>query len=172
MTLPVGLASSVVFLVLPPLLIQNYGADANGYFRAAWTVGMQNLAILLSSLGTYFIPVLSGAKTEEERRKVLNDAALLAVLFSLPLIGGLIVFQPLVIRILYNAQFLPPIEMLNWLVLGNYFTVVMWLFTMVSTTRAHMTIYTATSVGYGCGFLLIRWLSVGFPAGAGPIPGL
>ena len=172
MTLPVGLASSVVFLVLPPLLIQNYGADANGYFRAAWTIGIQNLAILLSSLGTYFIPVLSGAKTEEERRKVLNDAALLAVLFSLPLIGGLIVFQPLVIRILYNSQFLPAIEMLNWLVLGNYFTVVMWLFTMVSTTRAHMTIYTTTSVGYGCGFLLIGWLSVGFPAGAGPIPWL
>jgi len=172
MTLPIGLASSVVFLILPPLLIHNYGADANGYFRAAWMLATQNLAILLSSLGTYFMPVLSGAKTEEERRKILNDAALLAVLFSLPLTGGLIVFQPLVIRILYSEQFLPAIEMLNWLVLGNYLSVVLWLFTMVSTTRAHMNIYTVTSVGASCGFLLIGWLSVGFPPGAGPIPWL
>jgi len=168
-TLLAGLMGSVTFLVLPPLLMHNYGADANGYFRAAWTLGMQNLAIMLSSFGAYIVPVLSGARTEEERRKVLDDAALLAVLFSLPLIGGLIVFQPLVIRILFNEQFLPSIEMLHWVLLGNYFRVVQWMIVIGATARAHMTIFTVTEVVFYCGFFLIGWLSVGFPPGAGPI---
>jgi PST family polysaccharide transporter len=171
-TLLATLASFIAFLVLPPLLIVNYGADANGYFRAAWTLGMQNLAIMLASFGAYVVPVLSGARTDEERHKTLNDAALVAVLLSLPLVGGLIVFQPLVIRILYNSQFLPSIEMLHWLLLGNYFRVVQWLFIMVSTTRAHMAIFTVVEAGFYCGFLFIGWLSVGFPPGAGPVPWL
>lgn len=171
-TMLAALASFVAFLVLPPLLVVNYGQDANGYFRAAWTLGMQNLAIMLGAFGAYVVPVLSGVKTEEERRKILNDAALVAVLLSLPLIGGLIVFQPLVIRILYTDRFLPSIEMLHWLLLGNYFRVVQWLFVIVSTTRAHMAIFTVVEAGVYCGFLLIGWLSVGFPPGAEPIPWL
>jgi PST family polysaccharide transporter len=171
-TLLATAVSFVTFLVLPPMLIANYGIDANGYFRSAWSLGMQNIAIMLGSFGAYIVPVLSGAKTEDERGKVLNDASFAAVLFSLPLIGGMIVFQPLVIRILYNSQFLPSIEMLHWLLLGNYFRVVQWLFIMVSTTRAHMKIFTIASVGFSCSFLLIGWLSVGFSPGASPIPWL
>ena len=49
----------ITFLVLPPLLIVNYGADANGFFRAAWSIGMQNLAIMLSSFSAYVVPVLA-----------------------------------------------------------------------------------------------------------------
>jgi O-antigen/teichoic acid export membrane protein len=159
----------ITFLVLPPLLIVNYGADANGFFRAAWSIGMQNLAIMLSSFSAYVVPVLSGAGTEEERSKVLNDAAFVIVLLSVPLIGGLIIFQPLVIRILYNEQFLPSIEMLHWLLLANYFRVAQWLFLLVSMTRAQLGIFTVTGVGFNLGFLVIGWLAVGFPPDAGPI---
>lgn len=163
---------SVTFLVLPPLLIQNHGVAANGYFRTAWILAMQSLAIMLSAFGAYIMPVLSGVSVEEERRKVMDDAALLAVLFSLPLLGGLIVFQPLVIRILFNEQFLPSIEMLHWVLLGNYFRVVHWMVVMCATARGHMTLFTVTEILFYCGFLSIGWLSVGFPPGAGPIPWL
>jgi len=171
-TLVAALMSSVTFLVLPPLLIHNHGAEANGYFRAAWMLGTQSLALMLSSFGAYIMPVLGRAKVEEERRKVMDDALLLAVLFSLPLIGGLIVFQPLVVRILYNQEFLPSIEMLHWVLLGSYFRIVQWIMVIGATARAHMTIFTLTEAVFYVGFFLIGWLSVGFPAGGGPIPWL
>jgi O-antigen/teichoic acid export membrane protein len=171
-TLVAALASSVTFLILPPLLIHNHGAEANGYFRAAWMLGMQSLALMLNSFGAYIMPVLGRAKVESERHKVMDDALLLAVLFSLPLIGGLIIFQPLVIRILYNQEFLPSIEMLHWVLLGSYFRIVQWILVIGATARAHMTIFTVTEVVFYFGFFFIGWLSVGFPVGGEPIPWL
>jgi O-antigen/teichoic acid export membrane protein len=171
-SLVAALASSMTFLILPPLLIHNHGAEANGYFRAAWMLGIQSLALMLSSFGAYIMPVLGRAKVEAERRKVMDDALLLAVLFSLPMIGTLIVFQPLVIRILYNQEFLPSIEMLHWILLGSYFRIIQWILVTGATARAHMTIFTVTEVVFYCGFFLIGWLSVGFPPGGGPIPWL
>ena len=160
----------VTFLVLPPLLIVNYGADANGFFRAAWSIGMQNLAIMLSSFGAYIVPVLSGARTEGERGKILNDAAFVTVLISVPLIGGLIVFQPLVIRILYNEQFLPSIEMLHWLLVANYFRVAQWLFLLVSTTRAHLKNFHRHRRGIQLRLPRHRLACRRFPAGCGTDP--
>jgi O-antigen/teichoic acid export membrane protein len=171
-TLLAALASSVTFLVLPPLLIHNHGAEANGYFRAAWMLGIQSLALMLNSFGAYIMPVLGRAKVEAERHKVMDDALLLAVLFSLPLIGTLIVFQPLVIRILYNQEFLPSIDMLHWILLGSYFRIIQWILVVGATARAHMTIFTVTELVFYFGFFLIGWLSVGFPPGGGPIPWL
>ena len=107
-------------------------------------------------------PDRGGAEQGPERRCVL------IVLFSVPLIGGLIVFQPLVIRILYNEEFLPSIEMLHWLLLANYFRVAQWLFLLVSTARAQLGIFTVTGVGFNLGFfahrLACRRLSGRMPA--------
>ena len=159
--------SFFVFVFIPPMLIVNYGPEANGFFRIAWTFGMQNLSVLLGSVGSYLYPVLSGAKTDEERKQLLDDAAAVIVMLSIPAIAGLILFQPLVIRILFDSAFLPAIDMLHWLLLGNYFKVIQWLFMNVSTSRAHMTIYTMAEAGLYLGILLIGGLAVIYPAGAG-----
>ena len=159
--------SFLVFVFIPPMLIVNYGPEANGFFRVAWTLGMQNLSVLLGSVGSYLYPVLSGAKTDEERKQLLDDAAVVIVMLSIPAIAGLILFQPLVIRILFDSAFLPAIDMLHWLLLGNYFKVIQWLFMNVSTSRAHMTIYTMAEAGLYLGILLIGGLAVIYPAGAG-----
>jgi O-antigen/teichoic acid export membrane protein len=164
--------SLVVFLVLPPLIVANYGYDANGFYRVAWTLGVQNLAIPLTSLSAYLYPVMSGAKTEEERLQLFDDAAVVVSMLALPLVAGLILFQPLVIRILFAETFLPAIDMLQWMLLGGYFKIAWWLFINVSTTRAHMALYTVTDTGLWFGLLVIGGLAVAHPAGQGPIPWL
>jgi O-antigen/teichoic acid export membrane protein len=164
--------SFVMFMVLPPMIVVNYGLDANGYFRVAWVLGVNNLSILLGSIAAYLYPVMSGAKTEEERRQLFDDAAAVMFMLAVPLIAGLILFQPLVIRILFSSAFLPAIDMLHWMLLGSYFKVAQWLFLNVSTTRAHMTLYTVTETGLYLSLLAIGLLAVSLPAGQGPIPWL
>ena len=165
-------ASFVVFLVLPPLLVVNYGLDANGFFRAAYSLSLQSLAIVLASMSAYLFPVMSGAKSEEERQQLFENSALVLFMLIIPITAGLILFQPLVIKILFDRAFLPAVDMLQWMLLGNYFRVVHWLFLNVSTTRAHMTLYTVTETGFWLGLLGLGWLAVAFPAGQGPIPWL
>ena len=164
--------SFLVFAYIPPTLLLNYGPEANGFFRVAWTLGIQNLSVLLGSIGSYLYPVLSGAKTDEERKKLLDDAAVILVMLALPMIAGLILFQPLVIRILFASDFLPAIDMLHWLLLANYLKVIQWLFANVSTSRAHMTIYTVGETGLYLGLLVIGGIAVTYPAGTGPVPWL
>jgi O-antigen/teichoic acid export membrane protein len=164
--------SFVMFMTLPPLIILNYGLDANGYFRVAWMLGVQNLSVLLGSISAYLYPVMSGAKSEEERQQLFDDAAAVMFMLAGPLIAGLILFQPLVIRILFDRAFLPAIDMLHWMLLGSYFKVAQWLFINVSTTRARMTLYTVTETGLFLSLLVIGLLAVSHPAGQGPIPWL
>lgn len=166
------LASFVVFLILPPLIVINYGLDANGFFRAAYTLSLQGLAIVLASTSAYLFPVMSGAKTEEERQQLFENAAVVIFTLVIPIMAGLILFQPLAIRILFDRAFLPAIDMLQWMLLANYFRAVHWLFLNVSTTRAHMTLFTVTETAFWLMVLGFGWLAVAYPAGAGPIPWL
>ena len=64
------LAGFVMLMLVPPMILANYGADHVGFFRVAWTLGIQNLSILFASIGTYLYPMLSGAKSEEERQQL------------------------------------------------------------------------------------------------------
>jgi PST family polysaccharide transporter len=166
------LASFVVFLVLPPLIVINYGLDANGYFRAAYTLSLQGLAIVLASTSAYLFPVMSGAKTEEERQQLFENAGVVVFTLVIPIMAGIILFQPLVIRILFDKAFLPSIDMLQWMLIGNYFRALHWLFMNVSTTRAHMTLFTVTETAFWLMLLAFGYLAVAFPAGQGPIPWL
>jgi O-antigen/teichoic acid export membrane protein len=162
------LAGFVLFMVVPPLILANYGPDHVGFFRVAWTLGIQNLSVLFASIGTYLFPMMAGAKTEEERQRLFNDASTIMVILGIPMIGGLILFQPLIIRLLYAESFLPAIDMLHWMLLGNYFKTLHFLFINVSTTRAHMMIYTVTESALYIGMLLIGGMAVAYPPGTGP----
>ena len=164
--------SFLFFLVVPPLIAVNYGHDANGFFRVAWILGVQNLSLPLGSLSAYLYPVMSGAKTEEERRQLFDDAAVVVFMLALPLIAGLVLFQPLVIRILFAESFLPAIDMLQWMLLANYLKVAWWLFINVSTTRAHMALYTVTETGLWLGLLVLGGVAAAYPPGQEPIPWL
>jgi O-antigen/teichoic acid export membrane protein len=170
--LVVYVTSFAAFMVLPPLILRNYGADENGFFRVAYTLGIQNLSILLTSVSSYVYPVMSGARSEEERLRLFQDAALILFMMAIPMIGGLILFQPLIIVILFDRAFLPAIDMLQWMLLGNYFKVVWWIFINVSTTRAHMKLFMLTDSALWLGMLLIGLLAVGYKPGTAPIPWL
>lgn len=163
-----GAAATFVLLFVRSGIVHADGLAAAGLFAAGWGLGMQSLSLVFSAFGTYIIPSLAAADAEG-RRKLLQDAATLVLALSLPLLVGLIAWKPLVLRILYSAEFLPAVSLLQWLLLGTYLKALAWVFAVPFLATADLRRYFLIEAAWyvvfaaGCAVAL---------AGFAPLPGI
>jgi PST family polysaccharide transporter len=141
-----GIATGAM-LYVRARIVQSGGMAAAGLFAAGWGVGMQSMSLILSSFGTYVLPTVA-ATAGEERRKVLQDSAALLLGISLPLLTALLLFKPLVLRILFTAEFLPAVALLQWLLLGNYIKALSWVAAVPMLATADLRRYFVVEVGW------------------------
>ncbi|MDF3073896.1 MAG: Polysaccharide biosynthesis protein [Alphaproteobacteria bacterium] len=106
-------------------VVHKDGLEAAGLFAAGWGIGMQSMAIILSSFALYVVPTLAG-NSDQERRKTLQDTATLILSLTLPALVGLLVFKALVMELLFSRDFLPAVPLLQWVLLGSYFKALGW----------------------------------------------
>lgn len=128
-------------------IVHSDGLAGAGLFAAGWGIGMQSMSLVLSSFGTYVLPTLAGT-TPDQRRKVLQDAATLVLALSLPLLTALLVLKPLALRILFTAEFLPAVALLQWLLLGNYLKAVAWVAAVPFLATADLRRYAVIEIGW------------------------
>jgi PST family polysaccharide transporter len=134
-------------LLLRARVVASGGLPAAGLFAAGWGVGMQSMSLLLSSFGTYVLPTVAAADPEQ-RRRVLQDAATLLLALSLPLLTALVLFKPLVLRILFTVEFLPAVTLLQWLLLGNFIKAVAWVAAVPFLAAADLRRYFVLEAGW------------------------
>jgi O-antigen/teichoic acid export membrane protein len=127
--------------VVRALIARHYGLETAGHFQAAWTLGMQNLTLLLTPFMTYVYPTLAGASDAAARRTAWLDVSTVIVGGALPMVVGAIVFKPLFVRIFYTAEFLPAVTILQWMLLANYPKVISWLFAVAIYSSGHLRLY-------------------------------
>ncbi len=139
--------STGAMLYIRARVVDSGGLAAAGLFAAGWGIGMQSMSLILSSFGTYVLPTVAAAGAEE-RRKVMQDAATLLIGLSLPLLTALLLFKPLVLRILFTAEFLPAVALLQWLLLGNYLKAISWAVAVPLPATADLRRYIFLEVGW------------------------
>ncbi|MCW5746562.1 MAG: oligosaccharide flippase family protein [Alphaproteobacteria bacterium] len=147
-----GLISSACMLALRATIIETDGQHLNGLFQASWTLTQQNLTLLVSSFGIYLLPKLASTHDPQERRIFLNDALPLVIVLTVPMAGVGLLFMPLVLRILYSAEFLPAIEPLRWMLLGNLSSALISLYVNLLLARGRPMTSAVTEVGWYIGF--------------------
>jgi len=123
-----GILRNLVVLPIRVLFTREGGLTFAGYFDTAWTLTAKYLFFLLDAISTYYLPLLSAARSADFRGKLLKRLVRLAWAVSMPAVIGLIVLKPLVVQILYAADFLPSLGLLRWMLIGNYFQASAWLF--------------------------------------------
>lgn len=165
-----GLLSTTCFMAMRALLVESGGQELHGLFQAAWTLALQNVGLLMTAATTYLLPTMAGAATEEERSRTVNDAVEILTLCSIPLIGGALLFQPLILELLFSRRFLPALDALTWMLIGNYFRVFQALFFNVAVAAARVRVMVITEVAwYGCfsGLVILALGTYGPPWFAG-----
>jgi len=144
--LSAGALSAACFMAMRALLVETGGQELHGLFQAAWTLALQNVGLLMSAATTYLLPTMAGAASEEERSRTVNDAVEMLALCSIPLIGGALLFQPLILELLFSRRFLPAADALTWMLIGNYFRVFQALYFNVAVSAARVRVMMITEI--------------------------
>lgn len=147
-----SLVNAISLLALRATLIETAGQGANGLFQASWILTQQNLVMLMSSFATYLLPTLSATHDVAERKRFLDDTLPLIIVLTVPMAGVGLLFMPLVLHLLYSAEFLPAIAPLRWMLLANLFSALIAVFVVLLLARNRPLISAATEVGWYLGF--------------------
>jgi O-antigen/teichoic acid export membrane protein len=147
-----GLINAGCMLALRATIIEIEGQDANGLFQAAWTLTQQNLVLLMASFATYLLPTLSATHDQDERQRFLDDTLPVVIVLTVPMAGVGLLFMPLVLRLLYSAEFLPAIAMLRWMLLANLFSALITVLVILLLARNRPVASAVTEVGWYLGF--------------------
>lgn len=155
-----GLTGTGTILVIRTLFVRHGGLVEAGIFDMAWTLSTYYLMILLGSMGTYYLPALSSTNFEEERLTLILQVFRVMIMLGVPLIVFVIITKPLVISLLYSDKFLPSLEIVQWMLIGDYFKIVSWSFSMTMLAYADMKTFLYSEVAWYAAMLIGAWLSL------------
>lgn len=109
------------------LIQQQAGVDAAGLYQAAWTIGALYAGFILQAMGTDFYPRLTALAGDHGRfNRLVNEQARIGILLAGPGLLATMTLAPLVMAVLYTAEFQPAVSLLRWLCLGMLLRVVAW----------------------------------------------
>lgn len=157
-TLASGLYLNGAILLLQSFITKSFGITEVGIFVAAWTISSRYLTILITSLGTYYMPTLSGLITEEEKTELIYTFQKLTVYIITPLIGLMTVFKDDIILLLYSKEFLSAATFLSFLLLGDYFKATSWTFGLNLLARANTKVFFIKEVSILTIFVILSYI--------------
>lgn len=157
-----GQVGNVAFLAINSLVVQNSGLMGAGIFNAAWSLSMQYVLLILTSFGTYFLPVLSGTHEKEARTALLSNVSRLTTIAMIPLIMAMISLKPLIVTTLYSAEYTPALTILRWMLIGDYLKISSWVIGMPVLAYADMKTFLWTEIAWYLGLLALSFISIHF----------
>ncbi|SDT90841.1 oligosaccharide flippase family protein [Geopseudomonas guangdongensis] len=125
-------------LIVRSYIVRLYGLEGAGQFDAAWSISAMYLALFLTSLQSYLLPELSQVGAGDEMHSALAKAFHFSLLISLPLITCLVVMKPLIVFVLFSHEFLPSLNVLRWVLIGDFVRVLGWVISTALVARADM----------------------------------
>lgn len=103
------------------------GLDQVGLYSAGFAIINTYVGMIFTAMSTDYFPRLSGvAQDNSKARTLINQQAEIAVLIIVPLLLLMIIFIPLIVKILYSDKFLDVIDMMRWAMLGLIFKASSW----------------------------------------------
>eukprot|EP00435_Cladocopium_sp_Y103_P077773 s1_g1512.t1 len=125
----VMLASAILLMgtmmIARSVISEELGLEAAGFFHAAWILSATYIGFALNAMGADFYPRITATIAQnEDASTLLNEQIYLALTLTAPLIVGVVAFAPLIIIVLYSAEFLPAAEVVRYHVVGDLFRVI------------------------------------------------
>ncbi len=159
-----GFIGAGVPLAVRALVAHQFGLHGAGIFDVAWTLSMAYVTLILTSFSTYYLPTLSQTVDPGARVDLIRRVLRLAMLLMVPLVVTVITLKPLVVKLLYSGEFLPALQIMRWMLIGDYFKVVSWVFSFTMIAYADMKTFFWTEVLWGgltlgCALLVLQGLN-------------
>ncbi len=122
-----GLAGTLGQLLVRTLVQRELGADALGYFEAAWVISMTYIGFVLSAMGTDYYPRLTAVADDNQAlNRLVNEQSEVALLLAGPVFLGMLGVAPWFVQLLYSAEFGDAAAILRWQILGDILKLMSW----------------------------------------------
>lgn len=121
-----GLTATIALLSVRAFITRQENLAMTGQFDAAWNISMNHVTLILGSIQAYYLPLLSGARTPEERSRQIRGMMMVASLATAPVIVALAALKPAVVGALYSPAFAASPRFLRWTLMGDYLKVSSW----------------------------------------------
>src|SRR5262249_17899878 len=143
-------------------IVRAQGLERTGLFDAAWSISMNQVALVLASAQTYYLPSLSRALTTSERQAQVSRVLIASTLAAAPVIAALALLKPWILHMFYSPAFAEAGRYLRWTLMGDYLKVSSWILSVPMLAAADMKVFVisdlAVSVAFvGASGLLAIW---------------
>ncbi len=155
-----SIAGTGALLVIRSMIVHSMGLSGAGIFDVAWTLSMMYVGIVTQSFGTYYMPTLSQVTDNQERVVLIRKLFRLATLLMVPIVVSVIVLKPWVVHLLYSKKFLPSLDIIRWMLIGDYLKVTSWVLAFPLLSYADMKNYLWSELLWSGLFLLGAYVTV------------
>jgi len=129
-----GIFAMLALFACRVLIARYRGIDEAGYFDVAWSLGLTYVALILNAIGSYYLPRLS-AMSDHEQAELVQHVAKLTVIGMTPLVVLMILIKSWVVTMFFSSEFLPALQLFQYVLIADYFKMSAWVFSIVVIAR-------------------------------------
>jgi len=178
-----GLLVAAMAYVVRMIVLREFDLAAVGIYSAAFGISGMIVNFVLNAMGADYFPRLSEISEDHPKMvQLVNEQTEIGILMALPAVLGLIAFAPLLVKILYTADFIQEGSLMQWFALGCFCRLFQWplgfvmlakkrggLFALIQTGAASMHLglilflisrvgLEGVSMAFALNYLLVYWV--------------
>lgn len=135
-TLLANVVNLVTLLVLRGIIVQRFGLHQAGIFDVCWTISTTYVMLVLSSIGTYYLPTLSAETDLQKRQMLIAQMLKFVTAISVPLIVSVIVLKAYLVTAMYSLDFLESLKIMRWMLIGDFLKIASWVLAIPMLAQA------------------------------------
>lgn len=143
--LVVASGAATLFYIRLVVLERGSLVDA-GLFDASWSISMTYVVLLLGAFSTYYLPKMSSIRSNDARDELISMVLKITTILSMLLVSMVVIFKPLVVVILYSKSFLPSLNLMQWMLIGDYLKILGWVLSIPLIAFMYTKIYVFVSL--------------------------
>lgn len=129
------------FLIIQVIINRKYGINELGYYNAMTSIVNTSIMLLMSSLGSYYLPTLGRIDNQREKEEFVNKVITMLLILVLPAIVCLILGAKYVLLVLYSKEFIPAANLVALQSMAMLINVYTWCYAFYLNHRAHYGTY-------------------------------
>ncbi|WP_069660399.1 oligosaccharide flippase family protein [Arcticibacter eurypsychrophilus] len=132
----------VAIYVINTFIRSKGGLADVGLYQAGTSITNQSIGLVFTAMAMDYYPRLAAVSTNDKKlNDMVNQQGIITVLIAAPMLISLIVFAPLVIKILLTSEFYAISFFIRWLALGTLFTAPIVVLSYISLAKGDKKAY-------------------------------
>lgn len=162
MALTSALTIPISQIVLRNLIINKLGVDSAGYWQAMMRISDGYLMLIITSLSTYYLPKLSGLKSDSELRKEIFTT--FKIIMPIITIGCIVIYflRFFIINLLYTAEFMAMERLFLFQLLGDILKIASWLICYVMVAKAMTKMFIYTEIFFNLTYIGLGYICISY----------